>query len=283
VTAGLPDASGGDALVRPVRHLFLSPHYDDIALSVGGSVAKLSDAGRRVEEAILFSAEPDPAAPLTPFAAAMHAGWGLAPDEVIAGRRREETTAAALLGMEVRLLPFQDAIYRGERYLDNADLFGPVASDEADLPAKIARALASTDRPDAGRRLYAPLAIGGHVDHQLAFAAGIDLARSGHEVWFYEDLPYALKPANRAARMAALTAAGIALAIAAVVDVTAVWERKLSAIEAYPSQLPTVFGGGGSGHTRRAIDAQLRRYAEEIGGGVGSERFWRLAEPIDGR
>lgn len=279
MTAGQRGSSGEDTLVRPTYHLFLSPHYDDIALSVGGSVAKLSDAGRRVEEAIFFAAEPDPDAELTPFAAAMHAGWGLGREAVIAGRRREEAAAAALLGMGVRLLPFQDAIYRGERYLDNVGLFGPVAADEADVPGRIVEALALSERPDRARRLYAPLAIGGHVDHQLAFATGIELARVGHDVWFYEDLPYALEPAHREARAAALAAAGIPLAIAAAVDVTGVWERKLAAILSYSSQLATVFADG---QGREAVDQSLRRYADEIGGGIARERFWRLVPPEPG-
>ena len=57
-----------DELTGPERHLFLSPHYDDIALSCGGTAALLARAGRDPEVALIFGDHPDPAAPLTPFA-----------------------------------------------------------------------------------------------------------------------------------------------------------------------------------------------------------------------
>jgi len=61
-----------------------------------------------------------------------------------------------------------------------------------------------------------------------------------------------------------------------LVDVTGVWQAKLEAIMAYPSQLATVFGYVNSGSTREEIEAVMRRYAEEAGGGTAAERFWRI-------
>ena len=66
-------------LMKPAKtwHRFLSPHYDDIALSCGGTVALLARSGLAPEIAIVFGDEPDPSQPLTPFAAMQHAEWGL--------------------------------------------------------------------------------------------------------------------------------------------------------------------------------------------------------------
>jgi LmbE family N-acetylglucosaminyl deacetylase len=262
-----------EELARPERHLFVSPHYDDIALSVGGTAALLSRQGREPVIALLFGSEPDPGQLLTSFAESMHRQWGMDASEVIAGRREEEAAATAILGARDKFAPFHDAIYRGERYLSDTQLFGTPNPDEADLPGQIIEALGLDGRPDGAARVYAPLGIGTHVDHQLAFAAGIELAQKSWEVWFYEDLPYVLRPGSRESRFAAI---GHELAVAAIVDVEDVWKTKLDAIMAYPSQLAVVFSYVRAGHSREEIDEVMSAYAREAGGGYRAERFWKL-------
>src|SRR6478609_4050960 len=144
--AGWSRANRGSATAMdsPVEfHLFLSPHYDDIALSCGGTVARLTRAGQAAEMVTVFGAEPD-IAELTAFAEMQHGRWGLSPADVIAARRAEEAAAAGLLGTRVRFLSFHDAIYRGDRYLDDDQLFGEPARDEADLPGRIIAELGLT-------------------------------------------------------------------------------------------------------------------------------------------
>lgn len=269
-SAGVPD----EELAGPARHLFLSPHYDDIALSCGGTASRLRRLGRTPEVAILFGAEPEPGAGLTPFAAAMHAGWGMAAGEVIARRRAEEAAAARVLGTAVSFLPFHDAIYRGERYLSDPELFGAVRTDEAGLPGEIIGALGLDNGERGTTRVYAPLAIGRHVDHQVAFAAGVALHRGGWEVWFYEDLPYALKAGTREER---IERAEVGVEVAGLVGVEEMWGAKIDAVMCYPSQLATVFAYVGSGARRGEIDGLLRRYAEAAGDGAAVERYWRVS------
>src|SRR5688500_5293136 len=124
-------------LIRPERHLFVSPHYDDIALSAGGTAAQVRPMGKTPEVAIVCGAEPPPGHVFTQFAEDMHEGWGMAAGEVIASRRAEEAAAAAVLGTVPSFLPFHDAIYRGERYLGDPDLFGEVRADEDSLASDI--------------------------------------------------------------------------------------------------------------------------------------------------
>lgn len=265
----LPD----DELCRPERHIFVSPHYDDIALSAGGTAARLRQLGRTPHVAIVFGAEPEAGQVFTPFAADMHAGWGMAPDKVIASRRAEEADAAAILGTIPSFLPLHDAIYRGERYLGDPDLFGAVAADEVSLSADLIEALPLATAEKASTRIYVPLGVGWHVDHQIAFRAGLELANDGWEVWFYEDLPYALKPGIRDDRIAR---AGVRLAVTARVPVASRWEAKIGAIMAYPSQLATIFSYVGAGSTREEIDALMRAYAASAGDGELAERFWAV-------
>jgi LmbE family N-acetylglucosaminyl deacetylase len=263
-------------LTQPDRHIFLSPHYDDIALSAGGTAAALSAQGRTPEVALIFGDHPDPAMPLTPFAEQLHHDWGMTAEAVIAGRRAEEAVASLRLGACDRFLPFRDAIYRGERYLNDDQLFGTPHADEAGLPAEIIAALPISASDRNRSRIYAPLAIGMHVDHQHAFRAGRQLHDDGWEVWFYEDLPYALKPDHLAARRSLVESDG--LAPGPIVPVESVWHTKIDAIMAYPSQLPTIFGQYvGVGSSREAIDEAMAAYASGAGNGTRAERFWTSA------
>ena len=183
--------------------------------------------------------------------------------------------ASIALGTCARFLPFRDAIYRGERYLSDEDLFGEVRSDESGLPAQVIAELRLCEDGASNTRIYAPLAIGNHVDHQLAFVAGQELVRRGWEVWFYEDLPYGLMPDKVSERQQAISGDG--LVAGPSVDVSNHWGRKIDAIMAYPSQLGTVFGQYvGVGSSRTAIDEAMANYARAAGDGVLAERFWSV-------
>ena len=106
---------------------------------------------------------------------------------------------------------------------------------------------------------------------------GIELANAGWDVWFYEDIPYALKPGAFDARLAEVPSS-IPLAITAQVPIEATWERKLDAIFSYPSQLETVFRSYvGVGTTREEIGTALADYANGVGDGQLAERFWRVS------
>jgi LmbE family N-acetylglucosaminyl deacetylase len=265
-------------LTRPARHLFLSPHYDDVPLSAGATVRLLADRGLTPETLVVFGSEPDRDRPLSAFAEAMHERWGLTANEVIASRQAEETAAAAELGAQTRVLPFQDAIYRGEHYLSDEDLFGSPAPEEAALVAAIAASLDLADSPDATVRIYAPLGIGKHVDHQIVHLAGQELASRGRDVWFYEDIPYALRPMALDTRLAEIGAA-IRLEPVAHIPARSTWDRKIDAILRYPSQLETVFlQYVGVGTTRKEIDEALSAYAARAGDGTMAERFWHLSD-----
>ena len=275
-------------LLAPRFHIVLSPHYDDLALSIGATMATLAAAGREVLDLIVFGTEPVGIA-LHAFARHHHEAWGVSASEAIATRRREEAAAVSILGASTGNLPFHDAIYRGDYYTSDEALFGTPSEAESGLPqaialaaAEVATALAGPDhRPDnANARFYAPLAIGRHVDHLLAFQAGRLLGDLGYVVWFYEDLPYAMIGDNLADRLAEITRSGLTVEPVADVPADPGWQRKLDAVLAYPSQLETVFTNyAGVDASAAAIDAALSGYHREIGNGQRAERFWRVAGP----
>jgi LmbE family N-acetylglucosaminyl deacetylase len=219
--------------------LFLSPHYDDVALSCGGTVALLADRGTHTAVVTIFGGEVIDDV-LGHFARWKHSRWGLNDmDAVREQRQAEDATATATLGVGSRWLGFPDAIYRGDRYVADQELYGEVRTAEQPLAELMSAEIQSLPewRPDA--TVYVPLAAGEHVDHQLVFMAGQVLAKSGVRVLAYEDCPYAIhSPAGLDRRVAALAGA---LGRAELVHVSMTLERRLDAIAAYTTQVPVIF------------------------------------------
>ncbi len=245
--------------------VFLSPHYDDVALSCGGTVAALSESGEQPLIITCFGGPP--AGPLNDFARDMHTRWRVDAGEAIAIRRAEENGAATVLGAGVHWLDFPDAIYRGSHYKSDDELFGTIHPDETDLPTQIVSALEITlarlgVHPS---RLYVPLGIGNHVDHQHVVEVGRRFSELGYEVFAYEDFPYAGDPGvehhgpeltGKEPVTHQLTAEQL--------------ERRVAAILCYQSQLPVIFRHQGD------PAESTRRYATANGASRPCERFWPL-------
>lgn len=274
-----------DELAGPKNHVVLSPHYDDMALSIGASMATFADSGRQVTDLIVFGAEPSGVA-LHDFAQHHHDRWGLTAVEVVNARRGEEARAVRILGADTSNLPFFDAIYRSDYYTSDSMLFGSPSPAESEMADRIATTAIEAARSLVGAddaslresvRFYAPLAIGNHVDHQTVFSAACVLSAWGYVVWLFEDLPYAMIGDNSDRRRAALSTAGIHIEPVASVPTDTGWARKIEAVLAYPSQLETVFRNyAGVEPTPKAIDSALTEYHRSAGDGESVERFWRL-------
>ena len=93
--------------------VYLSPHYDDAAVSCGGTIHRQHRTGRRVLVITIFAAPPDPDEPLSSMALGLHRHMGCE-DDPVSIRREEDRSAMARLGAESRRLEFQDCIYRGD-------------------------------------------------------------------------------------------------------------------------------------------------------------------------
>lgn len=180
-------------------HLYLSPHFDDSALSCGGLIHRQTRAGERVIVATICAGAPPEAAPLSPFAEALHARWGTPPGQAVASRRAEDLAALARLGAEAVHLDLLDCIYRpapdqaGYLYASEAALFGARHPAEAPLIDRLAAQLHALITAEAVSHLYVQLAIGRHVDHQLVREAAERLNAPRHYV---EDYPYADRVAD---------------------------------------------------------------------------------------
>ncbi len=259
-----------------VPAVFLSPHFDDVALSCGGLAAARPGSLCLT----LFAAPPPPGVPLSAFAQELHDRWGTS--DLGAGnalRRAEERAATARLGLALALLDYPDAVYRPGRYESEAAIFGALDPAEADLPAALADDIAAAlaaHGVGADVPVYAPLGLGHHVDHQLTYQAAGLLAARGRPVYYYEDFPYAARPGAHAARFAELGGAFTAH----LVPIDATIAAKIAAIRAYASQISSLFPGAD------AVGPAVRAYAEAVvqGGPAPAtpgtrfaERYWQAA------
>lgn len=235
------------------RHIYLEPHLDDAALSCGGAIRAQADRDEPVLVVTVFAANPGAAA-VTEFAAGQHARWSLDADPV-AARRAEQVAALTVLGADWVPLDFLDAIYRGDQYRLDDDLFGPIKSDDRALVPALAALLAEIAAGQPGARWYVPLALGSHVDHQIALQGSAAIL----ERRAYEDFPYG-------ARHGVPTEPRPGTRKAELIDITATLDARIAAIACYRSQLGTLFGGPD------AMEATVRQYVRERGG----EQLWVL-------
>lgn len=219
--------------------IFIQPHYDDVALSCGGTVAMLADAGNRPLILTLFGSEIVDEM-VGPFAEWKHDRWKLDDvDAVVATRRQEDWEAADTLGADVRWLGLPDAIYRADRYTSDDQLFGQLKPEELALADHLVEEITNLPEWIDGTRVFVPLGAGDHVDHQLAFELGRGLARSGIEVFVYEDCPYVIHTPEGLTRR--LKQVGHSVSPPEKVRIGTYFKRRVEAIARYRSQLPVIF------------------------------------------
>ena len=204
-------------------HVYISPHLDDAALSCGGTISRQRRERQRVLVVSVCAGAPD-GGDLSPYAKSLHSRW--AEREVSAGRmletrRAEDMEAMARLDADWLHLDVPDAPYRRDPetgawlYEGDDAIFGPVAPGDDAWAARIARQIATAlgdamsardGAPTGIMTIYAPLGVGGHVDHQLVRRATELWAdrRAGGEarLLYYEDFPYAADETALAAALA---------------------------------------------------------------------------------
>jgi len=252
------------------RPVYLSPHLDDAVLSCGGLIYQQAQQGLQPLVITVFAGAAE-LRELSPFAQQQHSLWGLSADAV-ARRRCEDATALSFIGAEYEHWNYLDCIYRqhpqsGEfLYAREAALFGELHDVERVLIDELKRRLEMLFAMET-ILIYAPLAVGHHVDHQLVSGAALCLRRHGFHVRFYEDYPYADDPSRLALALQQWTAQPHAYL--QPLDAPAV-ARKISAIGLYRSQLHMLFG------REEAVDRRVRSYLLAVGGGQGcAERYWK--------
>jgi LmbE family N-acetylglucosaminyl deacetylase len=201
--------------------------------------------------------------------------------DLMAQRRLEDERYAYFAEASVVFLDLPDAVFRG--YQGDAELLGMPREDDR---APIERIRAEIVRLEP-QRVYLPLGVGNHVDHQICRQAGLALLDEARRwvmpgpEWagmlsFYEDFPYAWwndfrRIEDLPAPVQALLPEDISLN-PGYADITDQIERKITGIGLYESQIGRQFG------SRRQMADAVRAYGASLGelSGTGGfkERYW---------
>lgn len=175
--------------------IYVSPHLDDAILSCGGILFEQIKMGDQAAIWTVFAGNP-PEGTLTPFAQSLHERWKL-PDDAAANRRHEDIAACQEIGALPVHFNFPDCIYR--RFPNTGlpviqgeeDLFPNKNPAEVDLIQMIFEQIETELKGHSNFNLCLPMSIGGHVDHRITRLA---LEKTEHDLYFYADYPYLLKP-----------------------------------------------------------------------------------------
>jgi len=213
--------------------IYLSPHLDDVALSLGGLIWEQIQVGQNASIWTICAGDPPPG-DFSTFAESLHTRWEVG-REAIELRRIEDIESCKRIGTEFYHFDIPDCIYRRspitERFLyDSEDsLWIPVHRDEEFLIDKISEKIRAM--LGVGAKLVCPLAIGDHVDHRLTRAAA---ERLEIPIFYYLDYPYvcnedqALLPERFKSTIFPISSDGILA-----------WQ---ASIEAHRSQISTFWG-----------------------------------------
>jgi LmbE family N-acetylglucosaminyl deacetylase len=201
--------------------------------------------------------------------------------EVMARRRVEDERFAYFAEASIVFLDLPDAVFRG--YEGDDELLSMPRADDPP-PSELLRREVARLEP---QRLYLPLGVGGHVDHQLMREFGFDLLDERPDwsmpapdwagrVVFYEDFPYAWwSDFRHLADMPPESLAGLPEGISLAPEYSEIAdqiERKITGISLYESQMANLFGD------TKAMATAVRRYGQaiaELGGARDSaERYW---------
>jgi LmbE family N-acetylglucosaminyl deacetylase len=179
--------------------IYISPHLDDAALSLGGLIWDQSQSGEEVSIWTICAGDPPPGN-LSSFAETLHERWETG-REGVGERREEDVLSCRRLGAFHRHFEVPDCIYRlspktGKHLYDSEDsLWGQVHPDEVGLVIALSEEIRENLPPRT--RVVCPLTLGNHVDHELTRAAAEmafkRLNVSGDDrFYYYAEYPYVL-------------------------------------------------------------------------------------------
>lgn len=266
-----------------MNNIYLSPHLDDAVLSCGGLIA-IQVAHRDYVRVInFFAGVPDlEEHQFSPYAQKQHLKWELKPKEAVIERRKEDQEVLERLGATVENWDYYDAIYRASGnqflYTNHQELFGLVHSAEHALIDILVVRLESLYQDSPSTVFYAPLWVGGHVDHLIVRNCAIKLHQQGAIVKFYEDFPYvARKDWKDEPTTSEKARAGVPFQWKEEL-IPIDREAKVEAIKGYKSQMKSLFGdweGIGLAHDIDSYAADLRQ-EKGIQEEIYLERYWTL-------
>jgi LmbE family N-acetylglucosaminyl deacetylase len=201
--------------------------------------------------------------------------------DLMARRRLEDERFAYFAEASVVFLDLPDAVFRG--YTGDEQLLGRPRADDA-APIDLLRQEIARLEP---QRVYLPLGVGGHVDHQLCRDVGLALLSEGRrwvmpgpdyagKIAFYEDFPYAYwNDFGRLEDLGPDVLAGIPSNVSVFptyADIGDQLEKKITGIALYQSQIERLFD------SPKDMANAVRAHGRSLGilgdTGGAAERYW---------
>lgn len=159
----------------------LSPHSDDIPLSLGAAITA-GNFGHPLTVIIVFS-----------VSRYTRYRRGTAPQAATTRlRKREERAAAQVAGYDVDFLELPEPFARSG-FVQIDDIFDPCRTPKSEPIWREAVSQISDSLKGCTGPVLVPLGCGGHIDHKIVRAAFTEIGRRRRDLSpiFYEDLPYA--------------------------------------------------------------------------------------------
>ncbi len=212
--------------------LFISPHADDIGFSAPARLFWEVQRGQRALVLALFETS----------------------ESASAG-----ASAVAQLGADFAAAGLDPARHRASGASFGTLAFGRQADDEEWL-VRAARLLADIEPRIRARQVYAPLGVGGHIDHRLTHEAALRAFASGdgRNVYLYEERPEALVPGAVRVRLG-LLGARLPPAAADAPDRAGLTRYLLNV------------------HVPPSLRGDLRGFSDRIRASRGAAKEWRMA------
>lgn len=229
-------------------HLLLSPHPDDIAYSLGGTVLK----GYIKEGVLVTIFQRSSHVPNIHPSASLEEGSAI--------RYQEDKAYAEEVGLAYQGLGLKEAMDRGyqdfaaicreDNYLTDASIKDNICMIQSFLEQQ------------AVSTLWVPLSIGYHIDHVIVNRSVLDWeTKKKLEIIFYEDIPYAAYVNHD--EIHSWITEHIGPVEEEWIDIGAEFQEKLRNIEIYKSQLNEQDRAGLVSHAKRLVP------------GFTMERIWR--------
>nr|BBH95738.1 GlcNAc-PI de-N-acetylase [Thermogemmatispora argillosa] len=253
------------------QHVYLSPHFDDVVYSCGGTIALQTLQRENSLVITVFAGIPGPDLKLSSFARRIQRTMSSSREafSLVELRRQEDQRACSWLQADCLWLDYLDAIYRGSPALQRwrRAIGGGIRQVDAWLVEDLLQLCLALHRRLPSLHWYAPLGIGGHIDHRVVSAAAFRLLVYGANVAFYEDFPYVLRPSALRKR---LREVGIAMQ-PHLVEISDTLALRQQAASLYASQVRINFGSS------EALYQSIECYSSRISPKPGThvERFWR--------
>jgi len=174
-----------------MQWIFISPHFDDVALSCGGLIWELTNNGNEVEIWTICGGNPSIIIH-SPIVETLHKRWKSS-DQAAIIRRQEDIRSCQILNASYYHFDVLDCIYRLDKnhsplYPTEESLFGSIHPQDEEMIEHLTPTLLQQIPKQA--QLVCPLAIGNHVDHQLSRKI-IEKTEKSH--WLYADFPYVIR------------------------------------------------------------------------------------------